>query len=487
MLKSKWIENISSMLNKTILLILFFSVNLFPQTGLTKLKSELNSIVKDEFFNQSQVAIDIYDLTEGKYLFSHNNKLLLHPASNMKLFTTAAGLIFLGPDYFFTTSLYYKGIVEGVTLYGDLYIVGGLDPDFSTDDLDTLVQAVKSMEIRFITENLYADVSIKDSLYWGKGWMWDDNPDPGAPYLSSVNINSNSIKVFIDGNKTGLPGIVKLFPKTKYAEVKNLSKSVPSTVPGRLKITRDWINNKNTIIIEGTVRSGEIIDSSTHTGRLNLIEPEKYFLTLFKEHLEKEKIYAYGELERKQLPNGSIYLASINRPLAAVLPNLNKESDNLSAEMLLYALALKDSGAPAVARNGIGAIYNLIDSIGLNPNDYFIADGSGISRYNLVSAELLTGLLKYMYHSPEFFIYYNSLSVAGVDGTLKNRMKNTIAEGNVHAKTGTLAGVSALSGYVTAKNGNIIAFSILMQNFVDKTSVARSFQDWICVLLANYE
>lgn len=475
------------MIYKSILLIIFFSINLFSQTGLVKLKSDLNNIIKNEFFKHSQIALDVYDLTAGKTLYSHNSKLLFNPASNMKLLTTAAGLVFLGPDHYFTTSLYYKGVVEGVTLYGDLYIVGGLDPDFTLEDLDTLVQAVKLFDIRFITENIYADVSLKDSLYWGKGWMWDDNPDPGAPYLSALNINNNSINVFVEGNKSGLPGIVKLSPETKYIEVKNLSKSVPSTVPGNLKITRDWVNHKNEIIVEGTVRSGEIIDSSAHTEKLNLIEPEKYFLTLFKEHLESEKIYAYGELNTKQLPDGSIYLKSINRPLAVMLPNLNKNSDNLSAEMLLYALALKDSGAPAKAKTGIGILYNLIDSIGLDPNDYYFADGSGVSRYNLVSSKLLIELLKYMYHSPDFFIFYNSLSVAGVDGTLKKRMRNKTAEGNVHAKTGTLAGVSALSGYVTADNGNILAFSILIQNFVEKTSVARSFQDRICELLANYK
>jgi len=474
------------MIYKTILILIFFSFNHLAQSGLTKLQNELDKIVNDNFFEQSQIAIEIFDLTESTSLYSHNNKLLLLPASNMKLLTSAAGLVFLGPDYEFTTTLYYNGVAEGVTLYGDLYIVGGLDPELTSNDLDSLVKAVKSLGIRFITENIYADISIKDSLYWGRGWMWDDHPDPGAPLLSALNINNNAIEVFVTGNKVGLPGIVSLKPETKYVKIENHSETVPSTVPGNLTITRDWINDKNTIFIEGEVRLGEVIDTSAHSNKLNLLNPEKYFLMLFKEHLEKEKIYSYGELEIKTLPDGSIYLAEINRSLAKVLNNLNKESDNLSGEMLLYALALKDSAAPAIAKNGIEIIKNLIDSVGLDPNDYLLADGSGVSRYNLVSAELLIELLKYMYKHSEFYPYYNSLSVAGVDGTLEERMKNTVAEGNVHAKTGTLAGVSSLSGYVSARNGNLITFAIMMQNFVEKISVARRFQDKICELLANY-
>ena len=474
------------MIYKTILIIIFFSFNHLTQSGLTALIKDLDKIVNDNFFEQSQIAIEIFDLTEGKSLYSHNNKLLLLPASNMKLLTSAAGLVFLGPDYEFTTTLYYNGVAEGVTLYGDLYIVGGLDPDLTSNDLDSLVKAVKSLGIRFITENIYADISIKDSLYWGSGWMWDDHPDPGAPLLSALNINNNAIEVFVTGNKVGLPGIVSLKPETKYVKIENQSVTVPSTVPGNLTITRDWINDKNTIFIEGEVRLGEVIDTSAHSNKLNLLNPEKYFLMLFKEHLEKEKIYSYGELEIKTLPDGSIYLAEINRSLAKVLINLNKESDNLSGEMLLYALALKDSAAPAIAKNGIEIIKSLIDSVGLDPNDYLLADGSGVSRYNLVSAELLIELLKYMYKHSEFYPYYNSLSVAGVDGTLEERMKNTVAEGNVHAKTGTLAGVSSLSGYVSARNGNLITFAIMMQNFVEKISIARRLQDKICEILANY-
>ena len=168
---------------------------------------------------------------------------------------------------------------------------------------------------------------------------------------------------------------------------------------------------------------------------------------------------------------------------------LNKESDNLNAEMLLYAIAYKDSGAPAVAENGIEAVYNLIELLGFNRDDYVVADGSGVSRYNLVSTELILAALKYLYyHRPtDFRKIYNSLPIAGVDGTLEKRFLNTTAENNLRAKTGTISGVSALSGFVHAKTNKLIAFSIIVQNYVEENSTARTYIDKICMLLSEYK
>jgi D-alanyl-D-alanine carboxypeptidase/D-alanyl-D-alanine-endopeptidase (penicillin-binding protein 4) len=182
-------------------------------------------------------------------------------------------------------------------------------------------------------------------------------------------------------------------------------------------------------------------------------------------------------------------LASIKRDIDTVLSDLNKESDNLNAEMLIYSIAFKDSGAPAAAENGLAAIKRLIDTLGFNSDEFSVADGSGVSHYNLLTSELLLESLKYIYFEQKdlFDLFYNSLAVAGVDGTLEKRMKNTSAKGNVHAKTGTLRGVNNLSGYVTAVNGHLIAFSILIQNFVEQYSNARSFQDRICILLSEYK
>jgi len=477
-------------------ILLLISTNISPQTniknptiGIRDLESGVEKIVNDSFFDHTLIAIDIFDLTDSISLYNKNEKLLLRPASNMKLLTSAAALMNLGEYYSFRTDLYHTGAIEGETLYGDIFVVGGFDPDFITSDLDSLVKVIKSLGIKNIAGGIYGDISKKDIMYWGKGWMWDDDPEPSAPYLSALNINDNSIEVFVEGSKIGSPAVVSVIPKTDFVDVENKTVTVDSANDNDLLITRDWVNKKNTILVSGKVGKSNIFDLSLNASKVNLLYPERYFLNLFKEHLEQKGILNDKPIDIKRLDENSVYLASVFRPIDTVLSVVNKASDNLSAEMLIYAMAYNDSDAPAVADDGLAAIKRLIDSVGFNSADYSIADGSGVSHYNLVSAELILEIMKYMYYKRKdlFVLFYNSLAVAGVDGTLRNRMKNTSAQNNVHAKTGTLNGVSNLSGYVTAKNGHFLAFSIMIQNFVEDYSKARSFQNRICVLLAEHE
>lgn len=475
------------MFTRKLILFITLSFYSFAQNNFNSLKTGIENILTDELFKSMQVSIDIYDLTAEKELYSKDIRLLLHPASNQKLFTTAAALIFLPDDFHFTTSFFYTGSIEGDTLYGDLYVVGGMDPAFSSNDLDSMVNVIQALGIKYITNNIYADLSIKDSLYWGKGWMWDDDPDPTAPYLSALNINDNSVEIFVEAENWDTTANIILIPETDYVSVEN-NTVVQTDLPTDLEITRDWVNRRNHIIVDGIVRPGEIIDSSDHKEKINVLDPELYFLTLLKEKLKTVDILIYGNIGVQKLPTESTIITSFRRSVDSTLVNaIKKDSDNLRSEMLLYALALNDSGSPALAENGIEAINKLIDTTGFNCNDYSVADGSGVSRYNLVSSELIIGLLRFVYRNKKFEKFYNSLAIAGVDGTLEKRMIGTRGENNVHAKTGTLAGVSTLSGYVNAKNGNLLAFSILMQNFVEKTSVVRKLQDRICELIANYE
>ncbi|MBK9099030.1 MAG: D-alanyl-D-alanine carboxypeptidase/D-alanyl-D-alanine-endopeptidase [bacterium] len=466
-------------------LFLFTSI-IFSQINHQHLESDITELINDPFFDKTLIAIDIFDLTDSISLFQKNNKLLLRPASNMKLLTTAAALLNRGEYYSFRTDLYHTGVIEGKTLFGDLYIVGGFDPNFSLQDLHSLVAVVKSLDIKKITGGVYADISKKDSIYWGKGWMWDDDPEPSAPYLSALNINENSIQVFVDEAEIDSPAVVKLLPDTKYVSVVNTSVTIGSAAAADILVTRDWVNKKNTILVSGEVSSSK---HNEYSSIVNVLYPERFFLTLFIEELEKEGISVDEQTNVKNLDKNSVYLTSIYRSIDTVLSVVNKDSDNLSAEMLIYAIAYEDSGAPASAVDGLAAVKRLIDSAGFNSDDFSIADGSGVSHYNLLSAELILETLKYMYYDQRdlFELFYNSLAVAGVDGTLKNRMKNTSAQNNVHAKTGTLNGVSNLSGYVTAKNGHLLAFSILIQNYVDESSKARVFQNKICELLAEFE
>lgn len=472
------------MRNKILFTVFFVNLFLSAQVTTDNLKEKLDSLTSSSFFDTAAVSIDVFDLTSNKILYQKNNKLLLHPASNMKVLTTATALFFLEKDFAFETSLYHDGIVIDSTLYGNIYLVGGCDPDFSTADLRVLVSSIKELGINRIQGNIYGDVSMLDSLFWGNGWMWDDDPSTDFPYLTPLTINDNAVKVHVFPTDIDGKPKVTFEPSSFFLKVENKATTVSSQRTS-LEITRDFVNRKNDIIVNGCINQSD----SFYSDEINVVYPEKYFLTLAKEEIEKRGISFMGNIEISYLPIEAEHLFTFKRKFTDVINNLNKQSDNLSAEMTLRALALKFYGKPATAENGVQLVDSLINISGKDPHNYRIVDGSGVSHYNLISTELLNAVLKYFYlYKPELFkTLSQSFPLAGVDGTLKRRMKNTLAENNLRAKTGTISGVSALSGYVTTKSNHQLSFSLMIQNHVRKTYRAVYFLDQICARLAELE
>jgi len=454
---------------KKIVLVLIVTFSIYPQS----IKTKLEQFLTDKYFESCVVSIDVADLTSNSTLFKKNEKYLLRPASNMKIVTSAAGLLYLSPDYEFKTDLYYDGTISHDTLYGNIYVIGGCDPDFTTTDLKYFVDAIKSLDISVIAGDIIGDVSFKDSLYWGSGWMWDDDPSSDAPYLDALNINDNCVTVNYYGKNDSL----EIIPKTNYVSVIRLNS------PDKLTIDRRWFERKNEIIVKGSDNKND------YSVQVNVLKPDLYFLKVFSEVLDSNQIKCKGNLRIDTLNSTQIFITSIKRKYSDVIGNLNKESDNLSAEMTLLALAEKFYGKPANAKNGIKVVKQMIEVIGLNPEDYRLVDGSGVSHYNVLSTELLTSLLKDFYtEKPELYkLLYDSFPIGGVDGTLEKRMLNSPLKNNVHAKTGTLTGVSSLSGYLTSKNKHLLAFSIILQNFVGSSSTAKKLEDEICKIIYEYK
>ncbi len=470
---------------KIIILIglMHFGSNLIvAQTYNKKVTKEFNKILDDDYFQSTILAVDIYDLTTKKVVYRNRPKLLLHPASNLKLITTSTALEYLGPDYTFKTSVYYTGIIMDSICYGDVYIVGGFDPDFTTKDLDTVVTKIKEFGIKEIRGDLYGDVSKMDSLFWGNGWMWDDDPSTDFPYMSPLIINDAAVKIVYRPGIIGKEINYELIPQTNFFNVVNESVTTKEDT-SNFEITRNWLTRGNKISITGDISYKEEQD----TVELNVVNSEFYFMYLFKEKLEKNSVLVRGKIDTLKLPDFAKQIYVHKRKFIDVIDNLNKESDNLSAEMTLRALALEYGEGKATAKKGIEIIDSLITKVGLDYNDYKIVDGSGVSHYNLVTPELILEILKYMYikSKKNYRILFHSLPIAGVDGTLKDRMKKGRAYKNVHAKTGTLSGVSTLSGYLLSKNRHRIAFSIFIQNYVKSGRIARYYQDKICKFLCN--
>ena len=216
-----------------------------------------------------------------------------------------------------------------------------------------------------------------------------------------------------------------------------------------------------------------------------MLNPAKYFLTLLHEKLNKNGINARVLLDTAKTPKNANKFFTYERPLTEVIRTLNKMSGNLEGEMILRAMGYEYFGRTASGIKGLKLIDSLAIQLGFNPEDYVFADGSGLSHYNLISTEFILEILKHFYYKePALYSYlYESFPIAGIDGTLKKRMRSYPTLNNVRAKTGTFSGVSSLSGYMTNKSNHLVAFSIIINNYSGSPRKARKIQDKICEII----
>ena len=211
-----------------------------------------------------------------------------------------------------------------------------------------------------------------------------------------------------------------------------------------------------------------------------LVSKKDLFLSRFLQELRESGIVVEASTGEAPLPNGAFVVCTRFHTIDQILMRMMKDSDNLHAESMFYQLAASTGERPAKAKHARREIGRLIEKVGLKPSNYKIADGSGLSLYNYVTPELEVALLRYAYRNPDIYIHlYPSLPIAGVDGTLKRRMRGGFASGNVHAKTGTLTCITSLAGYCTAPNGHLLAFAIINQGVIHDSN-GRSFQNRVC-------
>ena len=230
------------------------------------LTQRLDSLLNDPLLKTSEVGLAVFDLKTGEQVYQYQDEKLYRPASTEKVITSVTALARLGTDYTMNTRLQYTGSIENDTLKGNLYLVGGFDPELMDADLDSLVEAVARTGIRFIADTLAADVSMMDSVYWGKGWSWDDAPDSFQPYLSPLMLNRGCVDVTVFPTvKDSLPDVLCV-PASNYYQVDNHAVSHQPQA-GKLKITRNWLENCNRIQISGNVTKETTRTLSIHTSK----------------------------------------------------------------------------------------------------------------------------------------------------------------------------------------------------------------------------
>lgn len=387
----------------------------------TNLKRALTSLSVEASENYYNTSFTIWDLTADSLLFAYNPQKVMRPASTEKIMTAVAALSLLGADYEYKTRAYYTGSISPDSiLKGDVYVIGAFDPAYSYSDLKELAQSIRSLNIKSIEGNFYADISMKDSLLYGRGWCWDDVPSSNTPYLCPLMLERGQIAPF-DGHYSTSP---TFHPSLYFMQT----------------------------------LAHELSDLGCDT--LN------YYLKSFDATIPSELFYTK------------------TRTIADILPHMMKKSDNLYAESMFFQLAHINKDK-ATWEDGARQVLNVIRQADADASYVEVVDGSGVSLYNYSSTQTEVAVLRYAYkHEDIYNPLLASLPIAGVDGTLKNRMKEAPAYKNVHGKTGTLSGVSSLAGYVMASNGHTLAFSII-SNGLMKVATGKAFQDRICQVLSE--
>ena len=461
--------------------------NLFAANPDSLLKARIDTLLTQKMPRGAEAGVCIYDLSAGRTLYEHRADKLSRPASTMKLMTAITALATPDANRPFRTRLCTDGTQQGDTLKGNLYAVGDMDPEFDEDAMEQLVAGLKERGVRVVDGDIVGDVSLKDSLYWGTGWLWDDAPAAYQPYMSPLMLNKGALQISIRPDEAGFPAFVRGYPASTYYLLDNRTRS-RSSGAGPLKVSRDWMHHSNVITLTGNVSRSE--------GReMSLFDSGSFFLHVLTEKLMRAGIrctavtdstregiraaYRFGQLPDSAVVELAVYETSFQ----AVLDEMLKESDNLNAEAVLCRTGAQATHKKKVsADDGLDVMRKLIRQAGLNPKRYSLADGCGLSHYDYLSPELLVAVLKYAYARTELFApLYRALPVSGVDGTLKYRMGyGTPGFKRVHAKTGSYTGVNCLAGYLQTKSGHWVAFAIMVQNALSARA-ARALQDAICL------
>ena len=442
---------------------------LFNNIGIPILKRSINALIVDSGLDVN-MSIKVTSLNSEEILYALNSKKRLMPASNNKLYTCAAALANLGSDTIFETAIYQQG--------NNLILKGGGDPDFSLEQLDSLAQIISS-QIESV-DTLFVDESIMDTLHYGEGWMWDEGSWWYAAPISALSLNDNCVEFYFHPGKLGQPVQVSTTPVTNYIQIDNQSITVNDTVDfQKFKIERDWAGHTNKFNI-----SGELMDFSTPDTLIrNIVNPPLFAGTVLKEMLAEKGTRIKIVSTRNGSKNAKILVSHKSYSLLQSALNLMNESDNLTAELLVKTMGISKE-YPGNWNDGIKTVKTfLADSAGIDTSSIRIADGSGVSRYNLTNADHFIQLLTYMYTSQykDDFLYV--LPGGGFKGTLEDRLESTGSK--IRAKTGGLSGVSCLSGYAFSPQYGPLAFSILMNGYIGSSKDYRKLQDDILEILVH--
>jgi D-alanyl-D-alanine carboxypeptidase/D-alanyl-D-alanine-endopeptidase (penicillin-binding protein 4) len=462
---------------------LVFAVAATAQVDRASLNKQIDEALAAPPLKHAAIGVLVQSLRDGSVWYERNADLRLTPASNNKLLTTATALHVLGPDFRYTTSLYRSGAInDDGELRGNLYLKGTGDFTLEPSDLDALVESVKVAGIRRIAGTVIADDLRFDNTRLGEAWSWDYLQLAYAAPVGALNLHHNVIDVLVEpGRKVGDPVRVSVTPSNGGLKFDIVAHTMEKGAEGGITMARDL--RSDTVVIAGGLQMG-----AQSNAKVTVFDPGIYAAGYLSQKLRAAGITISQPEVSGRTPSDAVRIANHeSEPLSSLLQKVNKPSDNLGAECLLKTIAAeKNTDSKGTWSAGLGSVRTWLKEIGVEEDSIRLADGSGLSHKNFVTARTLVKVLDRMNRHANAKVFADSLPVAGVDGTLDKRLKGGAAEKNCRAKTGTIEHSSALSGYVTTKDGEPLVFSILVNNQPNGSDAARLAQDTIVEALAAW-
>ena len=455
------------------------------------LRALIDSMADAPAFANAHWGILIVDPQRGDTLYSRNAGKLFMPASNMKILTSAVATAQLGMDYRYRTTFAARGPVSSGTLSGDLVVIGRGDPSVSDHMLGdamipirAIADSISRKGIRHITGRVVAAGNAFPDASLGFGWSYDDFEDSYSAPTDELLFNEGFSEIHVTGGaRPGDPVQVVVRPAKSFPVVHVSTTTGPEVRPdsnGRransLRVRKDSSTWEVTL-------AGQIAPGDTATIEVTHHDANTAYLAAVRESLRDRGI-TIDDAASDTTTRLDTLAVLTSPPLSEIMKALMKPSQNQIAEMFFRTIALHATG---IGRSDTASavVGRQIAQWGVAPNEVVIRDGSGLARYDYVSPRTLVRVLDAMRRAPSFPAYYDAMPIAGVDGTIRNRMKGTPAQGNVHAKTGTLAMARSLSGYVTTANQRMLIFSFLCNNWTTPVRDVERVQDIIATRLAT--
>ncbi len=497
------------------ILLLFLSISLHAQdtipvpdtvrieappklTKIEELQLDINGILDNPDFANAMIGVCIQSIKSGDYLFRKNHTKNFVPASTLKLFTTGTGLEYLGEDFKFSTKLFLDGTIsDNGEFLGNIIIQGNADPSLSkTYDidaqkiLDDWALSLDSLNITSIKGNILGDANYLDEINYAPGWAWDDLSSAYSAQISALSFNDNVINIKItQGDTIGDPAVVYVYPDNNYVRVLNYINTTDNKIPEEALVFKE--PGSNIFELYGAINYDSIETHVIHKS-VTIDNPVLFFLNQFQLALEKRNIRFRGALldvnnwnEKLDYKNIQLIAEHKSPKLKDIIKIINKKSSNINAELLLKTIGREFRGFGSTA-NGIDCVQDFLRKKGVSIANSSIVDGSGLSRLNIVSPKYLVNYLSAMYRSKHRDNFLSSLAEPNKEGTMLNRLKMTLAEKKVKAKTGSMNHISNIAGYVTTRDGEELAFAILINNYTVPRSLAENLQDLILMRLAGF-